>query len=99
PVFVWLILMAVGAWIALFRTPVSTDLTHFLPNKAGIAEQILVEQLRHGVASRLLLVALEGSNESDLAEISRRLAERLRSHDAFVRVDNGAQGLSPGDRE
>ncbi|BBA34854.1 uncharacterized protein sS8_2909 [Methylocaldum marinum] len=99
PVLVWLILMAVGAWIALFLTPVSTDLTHFLPKKAGVAEQILVEQLRHGVASRLLLMALEGSNESDLAEISRRLAERLRTNDTFVRVDNGTHGLSPGDRE
>jgi predicted exporter len=99
PVYIWLVLMAVGAWIALFRTPVSTDLTHFLPKKAGIAEQILVEQLRHGVASRLLLMALEGSNETDLAEISRRLAERLRNNHSFVRVDNGTQGFSAADRD
>lgn len=98
PVFAWLVFMAAGAWVALFRTPVSTDLTHFLPKKAGIAEQILIEQLRHGVASRLLLMALEGSDESDLAAISRRLAERLRQDDAFVRVDNGTQGLSAADR-
>lgn len=99
PVFVWLVLMAAGAWIALFRTPISTDLTHFLPKKAGIAEQILVEQLRHGVASRLLLMALEGDKESDLAEVSRRLAERLRENRAFVRIDNGTQGFSAADRE
>lgn len=98
PVLVWLALMAVGAWVALFRTPVSTDLTHFLPKKAGTAEQILIEQLRHGVASRLLLMALEGSDESDLAEVSQQLAGRLRQNDAFVRVDNGTQGLSATDR-
>lgn len=98
PVVVWLVLMAVGTWVALFRTPVSTDLTHFLPKKAGIAEQILIEQLRHGVASRLLLMALEGSDESDLAAISRQLAERLRQDEAFVRVDNGTRGLSTADR-
>ncbi|MGX2041534.1 MMPL family transporter [Methylocaldum sp. MU1018] len=99
PVFAWLVLMAIGAWIALFRTPVSTDLTHFLPKKAGIAEQILVEQLRQGVASRLMLVALEGGNETDLAEISRQLAERLRNDASFARVDNGSQGLSAADRD
>ena len=99
PVFVWLVLTAIGAWIALFRTPVSTDLTHFLPKKAGVAEQILVEQLRQGVASRLLLMALEGSNETDLAEVSRRLAERLRENDSFVRIDNGTQGFSAADRD
>jgi len=99
PVFAWLVLMAIGLWIALFRTPISTDLTHFLPKKAGMAEQILVEQLRQGVASRLLLMALEGGNETDLAGVSRHLAEQLRKNDSFVRVDNGTQGLSAADRE
>lgn len=99
PVFVWLVFMAIGAWIALFRTPVSTDLTHFLPKKAGVAEQILVEQLRHGVASRLLPMAVVGSGETDLAEVSRQLAERLRKNEAFARVDNGTQGFSEADRD
>jgi predicted exporter len=98
PVLLWLGFLALCAWIAL-RAPISSDLTHFLPTRAGLAERILVDQLRRGTASRLILMALEGVNEADLAQASRRLEMALRQSPLFAYVHNGSQTLSAAERD
>ncbi|HUL14210.1 MAG TPA: MMPL family transporter [Methylococcaceae bacterium] len=98
PLILWLTFMAVCAWVA-FRAPISSDLTHFLPTRAGMAERILVDQLRQGAASRLILMALEGPNEAELAQTSNRLADALRQSPLFTHVNNGSQPLSASERD
>lgn len=85
----WLALaFACAGWLA-GRLSVSTDLSAFLPPAATPVQEVLVDQLRAGVAARLLLIGIEGAEPAALAEASRRLAASLDASDAFETVANG----------
>jgi len=96
-----------AAWLAgvvacaavIARTEFSTDLSAFLPRSPSPAQQILVEQLRDGVVSRLALIAVEGDSPDRLAEISKRLAASLRASSSFAAVNNGEPVGFEKDRE
>ncbi|MEZ5585123.1 MAG: hypothetical protein R3F37_22375 [Candidatus Competibacteraceae bacterium] len=90
--------MAVCAWLVLARTPITTDLTLFIP-KTGTQAELLLEQLRSGPATRLILLGLEQGTEQERAETSRRFAERLRATGLFVRVANGENLLNENERQ
>jgi predicted exporter len=89
PWLAWLLWLAFCGWVILFRTTLTTDLTFFLPRDAGLVDAVLIQQMREGPASRVLLIALEGGGETQRAETSRRLADALRDHPLFEAVDNG----------
>lgn len=57
-VLTWLALLALAGGLAL-TTPVSTDLTLFIPAHDA-RSALLLEQLRSGPATRLILIGLEG---------------------------------------
>jgi predicted exporter len=98
---------ALAAWLAgaaacaavIARTDFSTDLSAFLPRSPSPVQQVLVEQLRDGVASRLTLVAVEGESPDRLAEISKRLAASLRASREFAAVNNGEEAGFENDRD
>ena len=98
---------ALGAWLALLvacalvvaRTQFTTDLSAFLPRSPSPAQELLVEQLRDGVASRLMLIGVEGAPPERLAEASKRVAAALRASGAFASVNNGEQAGFEKDRE
>lgn len=92
PVLLWLAWLALCGWLLLFRTAITTDLTFFLPRDAGFLDAVLVQQMREGPASRVLMMALEGADEAALASTSRQLADSLRLSPRFESVDNGAGG-------
>jgi predicted exporter len=94
----WLVGLAACATIA-FNTPVTADLTAFLPPAATRSQQLLVEQLRSGVAARLVLVAIEGQDTPALAQTSRALADKLRASGFFSYVNNGDAAFSSAERE
>jgi predicted exporter len=73
------------------QTRFDADLSAFLPSSPTPAQKILVEQLREGVVSRLVLIAIEGDSAASLAPISKRLAARLRSHEDFAYINNGEE--------
>ena len=83
----WMVLVA-GCVLVISRTDFTADLSAFLPRSPTPAQQILVEQLKDGVVSRLMLIGLSGQ-ASALPAVSKALATRLRSDARFVSVDNG----------
>lgn len=85
----WLLLVAVCAAIIWRSPPLSRDLTYFLPRQPAVADRILIEQLRSGYPSRLVLLALGGAEPETLATASDRLTAALRADAAFERIDNG----------
>ena len=90
PVAIWLGLVAFCVFI-VSRTEISTDLAAFLPSSPTPTQQILVDELREGVVSRLILIGIEGAPQDALAAVSRGLASRLE-HDAhFAYAANGEQ--------
>lgn len=84
-----LVLAALAAW-ALRSLEVTTDLRSFMPPPVTAEQKLLLEQVGEGPGSRLLLVALAGAPQAELAELSRGLAARLAADPAFVQVLNGA---------
>jgi predicted exporter len=94
----WIAVVALSAW-QLARTPVIADLGAFLPPSATPTQQLLLEQMKSGAASRVLLVALGGAPEERLAAASRSLAAELRASGLFASVQNGADESLRADRD
>lgn len=87
----WLLLMGVaGFWLAR-HLAVTADLAAFLPQAQAPDQRLLATQLREGVASRLILVAIEGEASAAVAA-SRSLADRLARDARFAAVANGDPG-------
>ena len=86
-VALWLLGLAI-AGVIVARTPVATDMSAFLPRAPTPAQQMLVDQLREGVVSRLMLVAIDAAPDR-LAGISRAMAADLRADARFAVVANG----------
>lgn len=88
PVWLWLaFLLACGAIIS--RTQFTTDLSAFLPRTPTAEQQLLMDQLKDGLASRLILVGIEGADAPARARLSKQVAQVLRVDPAFVTVNNG----------
>jgi predicted exporter len=94
----WLACIAVAA-IVVIRARYITDLSAFLPRNPTPTQQLLVDQLRDGPASRLILIAIEGADAAARARLSHDLAAALRRDPRFARVDNGEPVSEQADRE
>lgn len=94
----WLVLMLACA-VIIGRTTFKADISAFLPRSPTPAQEILVEQLRDGVMSRVILIGIEGAPPEALAPLSKRLAAGLRKHDAFALVENGEGEVAGPDRD
>lgn len=57
-----------------------------------------MDQLRDGLASRLILVGIEGADASTRATLSKQIAQHLRTDPAFVTVNNGEPVTTEHDR-
>ena len=98
--------IAIALWLAFIlacgiiisRTQFTTDLSAFLPRSPTPQQQLLLEQIRDGVASRLILVGIEGADASTRARLSKQVAQRLRADPAFVSVSNGEPVSAERDR-
>ena len=97
----------IGAWLAfvaaciavISRTSFTTDISAFLPRSPTPEQRLLVEQLREGAVSRLMLIGIESAPQEALAQASRRLAAALRNHASFAAVENGEDIGAAKDRE
>ncbi len=87
-VLIWVGIAVLAVWV-LVRARYSTDLSAFLPQAPTGAQRLLVEQLRQGVTSRLIIVAIEGADETGRARLSQVMAARLRADPEFLAVENG----------
>ncbi len=93
----WLaFLLACG--IIISRSQFTTDLSAFLPRNPTPAQQLLLEQIRDGLASRLILVGIEGADAPARALLSKQIARRLRADPSFVTVNNGEPVTAERDR-
>ena len=92
----WLTLLVVAAAIA-WRAHYVADLSAFLPTAPTPEQAVLLDQLKSGATSRLVLIGIEGAPagagaeaaSAARAEASRKLASQLRAGKLFASVDNG----------
>jgi predicted exporter len=96
-VLLWLLGMAASIAV-ISQTPFTTDMSAFLPSSPEPAQRVLVDQLRDGVASRLILIGVEGAESAVRAGISRLVVRNLRERGDFALVDNGEGGIGKADQ-
>lgn len=84
----WLVLMCACLWI-VSQAQYTADLSAFLPRTPNQEQQLLIDQLKSGIASRLILIGIEGGDPATRAQTSRELATRLRADPQFLHIANG----------
>ncbi len=94
----WIACLALAS-IVVARARYITDLSAFLPAKPTAAQQLLVDQLRDGPASRLILIAIGGADAGARAQASASAASRLRRDPQFISINNGEPVTAERDRE
>ena len=95
-VALWLGAVA-AALVVAWRAHYVADLSAFLPSAPTPEQAVLLDQLKSGATSRLLVIGIEGgapgagddAAAAARAEASTRLAAALRASGAFASVHNG----------
>jgi len=90
-IVLWLVALALCGW-QVARARFVADLSLFLPSAPTPAQQLLVEQLRDGALSRLMLVGLSGGDAAERARVSRAMGKALANDTRFNLVANGDGG-------
>jgi predicted exporter len=98
PILIWLLGLTTCV-VIVSRSHFTADMSAFLPQRPSASQQLLVEQLREGNLSRLLLVGIEGVDGADRARLSKALAARLVASGEFTGVQNGDAAALAKDRE
>ncbi|NMV39609.1 MMPL family transporter [Ralstonia insidiosa] len=98
----WLLGLVLCA-IVIGRTSFTADLSAFLPRSPSAEQRVLVDQLREGLVSRLILIGIEGGGGNDAAAtraaLSRQLAATLRADAQFNAINNGEPVSEAHDRQ
>jgi predicted exporter len=89
---VWLaLLLLIGGGLITTLKPKS-DLSLFLPQGRTEVQQLLLNELHQGRATRLLMIAIAGGDAEGRADVSQGLVAALRRSERFEQVENGAPG-------
>jgi predicted exporter len=97
-VAIWLLFSLICVMI-VSRAQFTADMSAFLPRDPSPRQQILIDQISEGFASRALIVGIEGAPSDVLAKISLDLGQQLRGAGDFSSVSNGQTGSSQKDGE
>lgn len=84
----WLLVLLCGV-VVIARTQIGADLSAFLPKSPDVRQRVLIEQLQSGVASRTLMLGIEGGSTEQRAAVSRAVAKEMRQSKLFELVQNG----------
>jgi len=95
---IWLCCVALAGFIVAHAHYI-TDLSAFLPAKPTPTQQLLVDQLRDGPASRLILIAVDRGDAQARTAVSAATANRLRRDSQFTSINDGEPVNADRDRE
>ncbi len=99
-------MIRVGGWLAMLavlialvvRAEYSADMSVFLPRSPTPEQALLVDQLRDGMVSRLVLIAIAGGEPRERAQVSQTMTAALRATTTFQSITNGADAGLEADR-
>jgi predicted exporter len=90
PVLLWALLAGL-AMDLVAHARYRADLSAFLPRSPSPMQQLLVQQISNGPASRLILIGIGGADAVTRARLSEALDRRLSQEAQFIAVTNGEQ--------
>ena len=94
----WLVFSLICGFL-VSQSKFTADMSAFLPRDPSPRQQILIDQISEGFASRSLIVAIEGTPESVLALLSESMAQKLKASTEFSNVNNGRGDANQKDQE
>ena len=98
---VWALVVVVSI-VVVARARFTADLTAFLPTRPTPQQALLIDQLRDGPTSHLILVAITGTGatlpDAMLAKLSRSIAAKVRADTRFLSINNGETVTADRDR-
>ncbi|MEP7057656.1 MAG: transporter, partial [Caldimonas sp.] len=86
--WIWLAFVLAAVAVAA-RSHYVADLSAFLPSAPTAEQAVLLDQVRSGVAARLVLIGIEGGDAPARIDAARRLAAAMRASGRFESVHNG----------
>jgi predicted exporter len=86
--WLWALVLAACA-LVVATSRYSTDMSVFLPKEPDARERLLVDQIRDGALSRMILIGIDGGTPAERAQASEQLAAALRADPAFTGAVNG----------
>ena len=97
----------VGLWllfslicgIIVSESQFTADMSAFLPQTPSARQQILIDQISEGFASRALIISIEGAPIPVLAQLSKSIGKVLRENANFSSVSNGQNTAGKKDNE
>ncbi|HUQ28988.1 MAG TPA: MMPL family transporter [Usitatibacter sp.] len=92
PLALWIVALALAAW-QIAHTRFLADMSSFLPLDPTPEQRVLVDQLRDGVISRVILVGIESGDSAKRAAVSKELAKALGATGIFASISNGASAF------
>ncbi|MBR0672098.1 MMPL family transporter [Neoroseomonas soli] len=95
--FAALAVLALAFPLLLRQVSLRGDIADFLPAPKTEESAFLLEELRSGAATTLLIAGIEGGEARDLARVSRAMAARLEASGLFALVANGAPRIDDGE--
>ena len=93
----WILVMAGGLWFSATQVALHSELADLLPEGTTATQRLLLNEVRSGLAGRLMLLAVERGSPDELARASREFSDRLWASGHFALVANGMQGMMPQD--
>ncbi|OZB75676.1 MAG: hypothetical protein B7X37_01425 [Halothiobacillus sp. 14-55-98] len=84
----WLLVLALSLAVIL-HTRFTADMSAFLPEHPTAAQAFLVDQIKDGAISRMILIGIEGGDAATRADASKALGTALRQSGLFSVVRNG----------
>ncbi len=93
-VFAAIALLAAAFPLLLRHVELRSDITDFLPAATTQEATFLLQELRSGAATRLLIAGIEGAPPDELARVSRDMSQRLATDGRFALLANGTAMVS-----
>ena len=94
----WVAAAALAAW-QIAHTRFVADMSSFLPLDPTPEQRVLVDQLRDGAISRVILVAIEGGDARSRAAASNAVAKSLAASPLVAGVANGSGATFEKERD
>ena len=96
-VLLWLLFSLICGFLVSYAQ-FTADMSAFLPRNPSERQQLLIDQISEGTASRSLIVSIEGAPSSVLAKLSAAMGQELRCLPDFKSVSNGQREVDQQDQ-
>jgi predicted exporter len=97
-VLIWILFSLICGFL-VSKAQFTADMSAFLPRNPSQRQQLLIDQISEGAASRSLIVSIEGASSPVLAKLSMAMGQDLRGLPDFKNVSNGQRDANQKDQE